>query len=167
MNVRWYTQQSPPPTHQWKEIFILSLQFKSMLVKPTQGLTFFIIFTSTESTSSMLIPFILKEFILSWISLIQFLGFPSSEAQLFSKLIVWSSLVVLFLWGSSISSWGYCSHCSRPLWSFTSSSSSHVFLASSYSSSPITSSSEALLGSENWHHHHQSQLSFLEFSQNL
>ena len=130
------TQQTPPLAHWWEGIFNLALQFRSMSVKLTSSLTFFIIFTNTENTSSMSIPFILKEFILSWISLIQSLGSPSSEAQLFLKLTFQCSLAVLFSWGSTISSGGYCSPCSRPLGSFTSSS-SHVALASSYSSAPL------------------------------
>ena len=120
-----------------------------MSVKPTLSLTFFIIFTNTENTSSMSIPFILKEFISSWISLIQSLGSSSSKAQLFLNLTIWCFPVILFSRGSTISSGGYCSPYSRPLGSFTSSS-SHVALASSYSSSPTTSSSEALLGNENF-----------------
>ena len=54
------TQQSPPPAHRWEEIFFLSLQFFFVLVKSTQGLTFFIIFTNNENTSLTSIPFILK-----------------------------------------------------------------------------------------------------------
>ena len=73
------------------------------------------IFSSTENTSSALILFILKQLISSWISLIQSLSFPLSESQLFLKLIVQYSLVVLFLRGSTISSGGYYSPCSRPL----------------------------------------------------
>ena len=54
------TQQSPLPAHRWEEIFFLSLQFNFVLVKSTQGLTFFIIFINIENTSSISIPFFLK-----------------------------------------------------------------------------------------------------------
>ena len=86
-----------------------------MPVKLTQGLTLFIIFTSTKNTSSMSIPFILREIISSWISLIQSLGSPSSEAQIFSKITIRCSLVVPFSQGLTIFSEGYYSPCSRPL----------------------------------------------------
>ena len=86
-----------------------------MSVKQTQGLTFFIIFTSTKNTSSMSIPFILKEIISSWISLIQSLGSPSSEAQIFSKLTIRCSPIVLFSQGLTIFNGGYYSPCSRLL----------------------------------------------------
>ena len=70
---------------------------------------------------------------------------PPSEAQLFLKLTIWCSLVVLFLRGSTISSGAYCSPCLRPPSSFISSS-SHVALTSSYSSSLLMPSLDQLSG---------------------
>jgi hypothetical protein len=56
------TQQSPPPVHR-KEIFNLTHQLESMPAGLAQSLNFFIIFTKSEKTTSMSIPFILKELI--------------------------------------------------------------------------------------------------------
>ena len=101
-----------------EEIFNLTLPLEFILAKSTLDSTFFIIFTNTEKISLKLIPFFLKEFISLWISLIQFLGSPSSEAQIFLKLTTRCSLIHLLWRGSTISSGGYHPPFLRPSRSF-------------------------------------------------
>ncbi len=105
-----------PSSPQLKEIFNPTHQLESMPTGLVQSSSFFIIFTKSEKTTLMSMPFILKELISPWIS-------PSSETHIFLELSFQHSPVDLFSSGSTISSVGARSPYARSLESFTSCSS--------------------------------------------